>query len=131
MLFDFDLTVPRRTAADNPAVYTAKLTRGTLTEIRVIFPPGPATLVYCVIRDRLHQIMPANPEGSLNFDDSTVISRMEYEMADPPYELLLYGWSPDTIYEHTITFQFELQPVSKDTWNDFMQYLFSAQSMSV
>lgn len=128
MLFDFDLPIPPATPVSSPVEQRVKLTHGTLVEIRVIFPPGPATLVYCVVRDRLHQIMPANTDGSLNFDDAVVTSRMEYSLTDPPYELLICGWSPKAVFAHTITFQFDLQPGEKDSWQEFIQHLFAGQA---
>lgn len=127
MLFDFDLAVPAATPAAAPVLAKARLAYGTLTQIRVVFPPGPATLVYVVVRDRLHQIMPANPEGSLNFDDNFIVSTLEYDIVDAPFELDLIGWSPSAVYDHTITFQFEMQPRSSDTWSNFIDALFSTQ----
>jgi len=68
--------------------------------------------------------MPANADGSLNFDDATIVSSMEYELTDPPYELILEGWSPSAVYDHVITFQFDLQPAGDNDWSVFMQHLF-------
>ncbi len=126
MLFDFDLLVPAGTPTLAPVVSKAHLIAGTLTEIRIKFPPGPATLVFVVVKDKSFQLMPINPEGSINVDDETVISRMEYDLTDAPYELDMIGWSPDAVYEHTITFQFELQPMKQDTWSSFIEQLFQA-----
>jgi hypothetical protein len=131
MLFSYDLLVPRGTPAIDPVVSGVKLTHGLLTEIRMIFPPGPARLVSCAVRDRLHQIMPANPEESIHLDNATVISRLEYALTDTPYELLIYGWGPDTSYDHTITLQFEVQPLEEDNWKQFLEYLFSSQAVTV
>lgn len=130
MLFDFDLVVPAHTLASAPVVAKARLAYGMLTEIRLMFPPGPATLVYVVVRDRLHQIMPANADGSINFDDAVVVSRLEYDILDSPFELDLIGWSPTAVYKHTITCQFEMQPRSSDTWRTFIDDLFAAQPAS-
>ena len=124
MLFDYDLTVPSGMLQSAPATQRVRLTYGNLSEIRVIFPPGPATLVYVTVSDRLHQIMPANADGSLNFDDATIVSGMEYELTDSPYELILEGWSPAAIYDHVITFQFDLKPAGEEDWSEFMQHLF-------
>lgn len=128
MLFDFDITIPATTPAAAPTVQLAKLTRGKLTQIRVLFPPGPATLVHVVVRHNLHQLMPANPEGDINFDDVVVTSILDYDLVDSPYELSIIGWSPLAVYEHTITCQFNLEPVTGDTWNDFNRQLFMLNS---
>ncbi len=125
MLFDFDLIIPHGTLQGNPIVLLAKLTRGKLKQIRILFPPGPATLVYVVVRHNLHQLMPANPEGNINFDDSVIVSQLEYDLIDSPYELSMIGWSPDAVYDHTITFQFDLEPVTGENWDDFNRMIFS------
>jgi hypothetical protein len=124
MLFDFDLTIPAATLAITPIETLAKLTRGKLTQIRLLFPPGPATLAHVVIRHNLHQLMPANPEGTVNFDDAVITSNLDYDMVDSPYELNMVGWSPNAVYSHTITCQFNLEPVTGDTWEDFNRLLF-------
>ena len=125
MLFDFDITIPAHTTQLNPVEQIVTLTHGTLTDIRVMFPPGPATLVHVTVRDRLHQLVPANQDGTLNFDDTTISSRMEHPMLDAPYELVITGWSPNAVYEHTVTCQFDMQPAAGDTWVEFNEQLFN------
>jgi hypothetical protein len=125
MLFDFDLIVPAATPAITPIETTIQLTRGKLTRIRVFFPPGPATLVHVVVRHNLHQLLPANFDGDLNFDDISVITEIDYDMVDPPYEIKMIGWSPLTTYQHIITFGFDLQPITGENWDDFNRLLFT------
>ena len=125
MLFDFDLTIPAGTPQVAPVVAKAHLIAGTLTQIRVVFPPGPATLVYVAIKDKSFQLMPANPEGSLNFDDQYVVSTMEYDLLEAPYDLDIVGWSPLAQFDHIITVQCEVQPLKSDNWPTFIEQLFS------
>ena len=127
MLFDFDITVPAHTPLATPTEQIMRLTRGTLTEIRVMFPPGPATLVSVTVSDRLIQLVPANPDGYLNFDEAVVSSKLEYDLLDEPYELLARGWSPNANYSHTITIQCNVQPIQGESWGDLMQHLMSYQ----
>lgn len=124
MLFDFDIIIPAATPASAPIETLAKLTRGKLKQIRLLFPPGPATLVHVTVSHNLHQLLPANPEGDINFDDAVIVSNLDYDMVDPPYELIMSGWSPSAVYEHTITVQFDVVPVTGDTWEDFNRMLF-------
>lgn len=124
MLFDFDIIVPAGTLQSDPQSTLCKLTRGKLTQIRMLFPPGPATLVHIVVRHNLFQLMPANPEGDINFDDAVIISNLDYELSDSPYELQITGWSPTAVYEHTITVQFNLEPLSGENWDAFNRVLF-------
>lgn len=124
MLFDFDLIIPAATPATAPTETLARLTRGKLKRINVFFPPGPATLVHVVARHNLHQLVPANYDGDLNYDDTTIITELDYDLVDPPYEIKMVGWSPTATYQHTITFSFDVFPVEGDTWETFTRQLF-------
>jgi hypothetical protein len=130
MLFDYDLTIPAGTLQAAPASISVKLTRGTLTQIDTLFPPGSAALAFVRVRDRLHQIVPANPEASLNWDGAIIRSEFELELLDSPYEIILEGWSPDAVYPHTVTFHFHLRPAGQDSWSDFMGLLFAPAPVS-
>jgi hypothetical protein len=92
--------------------------------VDVFFPPGPATLVHVAVKDRLRQIVPANQDQDLNRDHVTVTSFLEYEILDPPYELIVEAWSPDAVYDHTITVDFDMEPAAGSTWRDMMRFMF-------
>lgn len=124
MLFDFDLIVPPATSILSPAEMRVQLTRGTIKRIRVFFPPGPASLVHVVVRHNLHQLIPANYDATLNYDDILVDTSASYDLIDPPYELRLLGWSPEAIYEHKISISFDLEPLQNDNWDSFNRQLF-------
>ena len=124
MLFDYNFTIPAHTEQAFPFVGIARLTRGRLTQINVMFPPGPATLVHVAVRHALHQLLPANYDGDVNFDDMVVSSLLHYDLIDSPYELYIYGWSPDAVYQHDITFQFNVEPLEGDNWDAFNRTLF-------
>lgn len=123
MLLDFDVIVPAGTLQSLPAVTHARLVKSTLVKVKVIFPPGPVTLVHVVIKDRQFQIMPLNPEADLNLEDSYAEATMEYPINDDPFTLDIYGWSPDAVFDHTITVQFDVIPPSQNSWQDFTQQL--------
>jgi len=126
MLFDFDLTVPANTSQNSPVQSSVHLTAGLLSQVRVIFPPGPADLVHIMVRVGQFQIVPANPEGDLNGDDVLVVSELEYDLTDGPYDLTLLGWSEDDTFDHTVTVQIDMQPASSDDWGSFLQQLFTS-----
>ena len=123
MLFDYDLTVPSATPQTSPVLLQARLTRGILREIRVSFPPGCATLVHTRIQHNLLCLLPANPDGDLNFDDTIIFSKMSYGLVSPPYEISIYAWAPSTTFDHTLTLQFELNPLPQITWQEFLTEL--------
>jgi hypothetical protein len=126
MLFDYDIIVPAATPRTDPAVQVCHLTSGRLQEIRVKFPPGPATLVHIVIMSSLHQLMPVNPGGSINIDDETILSsNLDYKLSSP-YDVIIVGWSPSAVYDHTITVQFDVHPNKQDAFDNFANDLFEA-----
>lgn len=126
MRFVYQLTIPAGTAKVSPAVSTVKLGKGSINRIEVGFPPGPATLVSVAIKDRIYQIAPANPDGGFAWDDHTYEFNTNYPLTDPPYELLLVGWSPDATFEHTVTFHFDLTPASGEDDRTAWEFLFGA-----
>lgn len=128
MLFDFDVVVPARTPENSPVIQHIKLTAGTLTRIAVFFPPGPATLVYVTVSESIHQLAPANPGGTINLDDATWSSNLEYDFNESPFELVVRAWSPNAVYQHTITILCDVQPKPADKWSQFLQQLFEGQN---
>ena len=123
MLFDYDLVVPAHTLETAKVRKVCPLTSGVLQEIRVKFPPGPATLVHVAIFDSLHQIMPANPDGTINLDDQIITSSNLNYTLTAPFELFVDGWSPEAVYEHRITAQFEVYPDKKGDFDTFQKLL--------
>lgn len=123
MRFVKTLTVTAGTTVTDPSATTLKLIKGTLTWIEVAFPPGPAGYVSVIIADRNLQIAPANPEQVFAWDDYTLGFSMNYLIDDPPYKLILEGWSPDAKYDHNITFRFDVTPAEKDDKNALLEYL--------
>ena len=104
MRFVKTLTVTAGATIAAPSSTSLRLIKGTLTHIEIAFPPGPADYVHVVIMDRNLQIAPANPEQTFSWDNYTHGFSMNYPITDPPYELILLGWSPDANYDHVITF---------------------------
>jgi len=124
MLFDFSFIIPAHTLQSAPFEGLAGLTRGRLTQIIMLFPPGPATLVHMAVRHSLHQLMPANYDGDINFDDAIITSVLDYKLVDPPYEIRVLGWSEDAVYDHNITVQFNVEPNENEDWDAFNHTLF-------
>lgn len=123
MRFDFDLAVPAATTESDPAQLEARLVRGTLKRIEIFFPPGCASWVYAIIRDGLHQIAPANPDGSFNADGATVGFEMNYQLEASAKLLMCEAWSPKCRYDHNVTFRFDVTPEGESDNNALLAYL--------
>ena len=113
MRFAYDLTIPAGTTAADPATRGVHLVKGRLYHAEIAVPPGPADTVHAVVKDSLFQILPVNPDSSFSWDDYTHQVDLDYELPDLGHELTLVGWSPTAIFDHTITFRFDVAPSDK------------------
>ena len=123
MRFSFDFLIPANTLTADPERLDVKLMRGVLRHGEVAFPPGPANLVHVVLRDASFQIAPLNPEQSLHWDDQIFPFDMNYELTDVGHTLTLFGWSPGTTFEHTITVHLDVEPKDKTVSSKLLQFL--------
>lgn len=103
MIYTYDLVVPANTLESAPVSQVMHLTAGVVHKLEVFFAAGCHHMVKVVIRDGLHQVWPTNPDAQLKANDHTISYPVWYDLAEAPYELVAYGWSPDTTYDHTIT----------------------------
>jgi hypothetical protein len=126
MRFVYDLTIPKDTAKVSPTVSKVALVKGQLIGVEVAFPPGPATLVHVVIEDGSFQIVPVNRDADLSWDDYTMAFPMRYSLTETGHELRLVGWSPDTTFDHKITFRFDVEPEGDDDERSMIQLLFGS-----
>lgn len=117
------LTVTAGSTKSSPSRDSILLSNGMLYHMEVAFPPGPGNWVSVVVLDGNVQIAPANPDGVFNWNDYTLSFTMNYPLTDVPYKLLLRGWSPDAIFDHNITFRFDVQPTEKDDRKALLDYL--------
>lgn len=96
------LTVPADTPETDPASLTLAVCYGDLRRIVVCFPAGHAGLVDLQVFYRGRQIIPTTPGSTFRGDDLVIDLPETYPLHDPPFELILLGWSSGSTYEHTI-----------------------------
>ena len=109
MRYQFDLSVPAATLKASPVSSVVRLERGRLFQVLVWFRPGPAGLVNVRIKDRAVQIIPANAEASLAYDDYVDLVQLDYDMKAEPFDLTIEAWSPNALFPHVITFGFDVE----------------------
>jgi hypothetical protein len=122
--FIYNLTVPKDTAKQVPEVSRVKVTRGTIQRVMVRFLRGPHNQVYVKLVHGLHQILPISGSEAINGDGQIWDVPMNYPLTDPSPELTLVGWSPDTRYQHVITFFIDIEPIEKDERTAILEYIF-------
>jgi hypothetical protein len=110
MRFVGSIEIPASTPATAPAEISVKVTYGTLVQIVVQIPPGPAGLAGVRVLRYRHQIMPASPEVWI-FGDGDVFEIPErLEIHEDPFELVIQGYNDDDTYPHTITVHVDVLP---------------------
>jgi hypothetical protein len=103
--YEFDVTAPANTPANDPTFVLARLQKGVIVQWEVAIPPGVQGLTGSFVRRAGHQIVPANPEGYLKGDDDRIVWQDNMLLEDEPLVLGLFTWNLDDTYAHTITYR--------------------------
>lgn len=82
-------------------IETIALQKGVISYINVTFPGGCVGLVYLQIFCHGEQISPWNKVSALRGNDITIVALKDYELLQPPYEVLVKVWNLDDTYTHT------------------------------
>jgi hypothetical protein len=114
-------TVPANTPRDTPEVQVVNLAIGTLTEIELLFPPGPVGMVNIQIYHLEHQLYPTTPGQSFIGHDTHITIADRYDLRDDPPQLRLFGWSPGTSYDHTVEISFTVAPLVRRQFVEITQ----------
>ena len=103
MFYDFAITIPAGTAEASPVEQKLDLTHGIIHRVEVEFYPGPRRYAWVKIFHREHQLWPTNLDGEFRTDAYTIAFDEYEEMFEPPYALLVRGYSPGADYSHVVT----------------------------
>jgi hypothetical protein len=102
MYYKWERSIPANTLEAGALEEYLQLTRGTIREIHVGFPPGPAGLVHLQVRDHGWQIVPWTPLQSLAWDNYVFVLPCDYELDIEPFDLTIRAWNLDDSYAHTV-----------------------------
>lgn len=123
MIFSGSITVPAGSLKNAPKIERLKITKGVITQINLMFPPGCAHEVFITFNRALHQIYPTNPDGYFIGDAVNISGEVFHYVEVDPFELQVYGWSPGATYDHMIHFYiwikkaWQLNPLSDEFWH--------------
>lgn len=95
----------------DPSTLVVELAHGTITEVTILFPPGPAGLVYFQVWHQARQIFPLTPGAAFQGDDSFIEFTERYKITGVPYWVELRGWAPNAELDHTIQASFTVLPL--------------------
>lgn len=96
------LTIPAGTPVASPEVLTLPVGYGVLERFVIHFPPGQAGTTFFQVWYRGRQILPTSLGQSFRGDDLVIDLPETFQIFDKPFELDLFGWSPDATYDHTV-----------------------------
>jgi len=115
-LYVVDVTIPANTSQTSPKEETVKIEEEVIVSIECHFPPGCRGMVYTACYYGEEQLFP-RPYGSyLHGDGETIRWSEYYELPESPCILTIRGWSPGTIYDHTITWRINALPKKYAFW---------------
>lgn len=103
------LTVPYGTPAAAPVTLAVPVCAGLLRRYVVFFPAGQAGLVRVQVWYADRQVLPTSLGEAYRGDDLLIDLPDAYPLPDSPYELLLVGWAPSTVYNHDVIFTFYVE----------------------
>jgi len=104
MLYTKTLTVPKNTPTTTPQETTIVIKDLVVTKLGVHFPPGCAGMVSVAVFYGKLQIWPSKEGKWVHGDNITIWDEPFFELPEKETTLTLKGYSPETSYDHDITF---------------------------
>lgn len=120
--YSYDLLIPFNTPQLSPVTSDVKLSKGILKRIHISFEAGCGYMAYTSIELMGTQIAPLVETQAYHFDAFTYIAEVDIPLEINPYEVTIKGWSPNTLYPHTLHYVFSVEP---NTGNTDMENLLS------
>jgi len=112
--YHYHFKIKSLTYKDQEAVKVCRLTRGIVREVALTFPRGCAGLVGIRILRSTRQIVPQNPVEWITTDGETVDITVDVDLSQEPYELELWGYNEDEVYNHTIRARFTVEGLPEE-----------------
>jgi len=121
MWYRYFITVPRGTGWRTPIRKEIELPAGVITKVRVRFPPGPRGQVFTAVFQGNHKMWPRG-EGNWAWGDDEPIEMSEHVRNITGWHYFLEGYAPDTSYNHTIWWDFNvLEKEYAETWGPIQE----------
>jgi len=107
MWYRYFITVPRGTLHTAPVRKEIGLPEGVITKVRVRFPPGSRGEVFTAVFEGTHKMWPRG-EANWAWGDDEPIEMTEHVRNITGWHWTLEGYAPDTIYDHTVWWDFNV-----------------------
>lgn len=83
-------------------------------------------MVHVQLYDGASIVLPTDGGQSYAFDGYVLERKLRHDLEQPPYELTLVGWSPGTIYPHTLAIGFTLEDPEEERQRGLFGGLFGS-----
>lgn len=110
MTYEWLITVPADTSEANPTTEQKAIHTGVITKCKIFMPKGCHGYVKASICYRQTQLLPFNSKGGVQCNGYEVEAEPYFKIIDPQPKLTLRCWSPDSDYEHDVTFRVTILP---------------------
>jgi len=116
MLYQLRLTVPSGTSRSAAVKKSIEIEEPILFYVGVKFPPGPSDLVYIAVFYGKLQVLPSKRGEWITGDNEVVWDYPLLTLPDKPTKLTVYGYAPETTYDHTVLVRFIALPKPYIAW---------------
>jgi len=116
LLYQKTLNVPADTPSDAPIETTIVVKDPVVVRLGAFFPPGCAGMVKVAVFYGKLQIWPSKEGEWLRGDSTTIWGEPFFELPEKETTLTLKGCSPNTWYDHDVTFYIVALPRIVALW---------------
>jgi len=121
MWYRYFITVPRGTDWRTPVRKEIGLPEGVITKVRVRFPPGPRGEVFTAVFEGTSKMWPRG-EANWAWGDDEEIEMTEHVRNITGWHWTLEAYAPDTSYNHTVWWDFNVLEVEyAETWGPLQE----------
>jgi len=126
MYYEYTVTVPPSTPADDPYARRLRVVKGEIVRMAVEFPRGCAGLVGARLFHGAFQVFPINPDEWAVSDGLEVISTTTYPLDQEPYELTVHSYSEDDYFDHGLKVRVDIEQVTEPELEERLARLLAA-----
>lgn len=113
MIFTAAISTPANTSKDAPVTTAIQIVFGTITNVKVFFPPGVNALAHIKLLYGLVQIFPSNEQADFAGGDVMFDWPEDIDITAEPTQITAVTWNDDDTYPHTITVHIVMQPAQQ------------------
>jgi len=112
MFYNFRIVTPLNTSYANRLKTTLRLAKGTISQVSIFFPKTCDGMLRLQIFHGANQVYPFNTGEFFNPENETIPFNDDYELSEPPFELVAHTWNLDSNFSHSVHIRLNVTPIS-------------------